>query len=401
MVIRKSHLYAYLIILFPIFNLLGGFFGYYDELIGLIAIIYIWFCVIKGKLDKTSALITVLLAVITAIGIFSNIMSHLILNPFPIVIDILWLWKTFACFIFFSRICSDRYICTQIINVLKTFSKLVIILLFISSIIGQVIDIGVTGESAVFGFKVYGFFWKNGIQTGWLAFCSLILLSLSKCDNKSFYKYFILTCIPLILTGSSLVYCWIIVSFMLFIGMKEQKSFKIRYIILIGAVVALFIWSDLQVYFLSGNSSVRKTLIEYGIKVANMYFPFGSGFATYGSDMAQRYYSSLYQSFGWTNSWALGVNSSFLNDNFFASILGQFGWISFVLYLCALYSVFRTLNTNKISKRTRVTVLSTVIVIFAVMIGSASAKSMMGVCTFSVLGIAYGVIQCNDGCIEE
>lgn len=394
MVIKKSHLYALLIILFPVLNF-SGVFGNYDELVGLIAVCYIWIRLLRGTLDKKSAQIVMLLSAITLIGIVSNIMSGLISYPLPIVVDALWLWKTFACFIFFSGIYQRENVAESCIEVLSKFAKITLILMVVTSIIGQVIDIGVTGSIFAFGLKKYGFFWHNGIQTGWLAFCSLMVLALSKCSDKEFKKYFVLTYIPLLLTGSSLVYCWVIVSVILFVGMRQDDVFKIRYIVLILLITVVFTWSDLQDYFFSSGSSIRKTLIEYGIKVANMYFPFGSGFATYGSDMARRYYSKLYQSFGWTNSWGLGRNSDFLNDNFFAGIIGQFGWIGFIVYLGTLYIMFKALNTNLIEKRVRITTLSTVIVIFAVMIGSASAKSMMGVCTFSVLGIAYGRIKAN------
>ena len=392
--IKKSHLYALLIILFPVLNF-AGVFGNYDELVGLIAVCYIWIRLLRGTLDKKSAQIVMLLSAITLIGIVSNIMSGLISYPLPIVVDALWLWKTFACFIFFSGIYQRENIEESCIGVLSKFAKITLILVIATSIIGQMIDIGVTGSTFAFGLKKYGFFWRNGIQTGWLVFCILIILALSECSDKEFRRYFILSYIPLLLTGSSLVYCWVIVSAILFIGMRQDDVFKIRYVILILLITVVFTWGDLQDYFFSSGSSIRKTLIEYGIKIANMYFPLGSGFATYGSEMARRYYSKLYQSFGWTYSWGLGKDSEFLNDNFFAGIIGQFGWIGFALYLGTLYLMFKTLNTNIIEKRIRITALSTIIVIFAVMIGSSSAKSMMGVCTFSVLGIVYGRIKAN------
>lgn len=395
MVIKKSHLYALLIIMFPILNFVGGTFGNYDELVGLLAVCYICTRMIKGTLDKKSVQIMMLLSAITLIGFISNIVSELISNPFPIIVDALWLWKTFACFMFFSGIYQRENIAKSCIGLLSKFAKITLLLIVVTSIVGQVIDIGVTGSTFAFGLKKYGFFWRNGIQTGWLVFCILIILALSKCSDKEFKRYFILSYIPLLLTGSSLVYCWVIVSAILFIGMRQDDVFKIRYVVLILLITVVFTWGDLQDYFFSSGTSIRKTLIEYGIRVANMYFPFGSGFATYGSEMARRYYSKLYQSFGWTYSWGLGTNSDFLNDNFFAGIIGQFGWIGFIVYLEILYIMFKALNTNLIEKRVRITTLSTVIIIFAVMIGSASAKSMMGVCTFSVLGIAYGCVKAN------
>ena len=169
MVIKKSHLYALLIILFPVLNF-AGVFGNYDELVGLIAVCYIWIRLLRGTLDKKSAQIVMLLSAITLIGIVSNIMSGLISYPLPIVVDALWLWKTFACFIFFSGIYQRENIEESCIGVLSKFAKITLILVIATSIIGQMIDIGVTGSTFAFGLKKYGFFWRNGIQTGWLVF---------------------------------------------------------------------------------------------------------------------------------------------------------------------------------------------------------------------------------------
>ena len=127
--------------------------------------------------------------------------------------------------------------------------------------------------------------------------------------------------------------------------------------------------------------------IQYGIKTANTYFPVGSGFATYGTDMAARYYSPLYQLYGWSNLWTLGTSGKFLNDVFFAGILGQFGWFGFGLYLLCLLQLFKSINTKQLSKEERVLSLATVITISVVMIASGAAKTIMGVFVFAVLGI--------------
>ena len=124
-----------------------------------------------------------------------------------------------------------------------------------------------------------------------------------------------------------------------------------------------------------------------------MYCPLGSGFATSGSDMAQRYYSQLYDLFGWRNSWGFGPDSTFLNDNFFASIIGQFGWIGFAVYLYAMFRLFMMVNSKLVKKRIKITGIATVLTMLAVMIGSASVKSMMGICTFVVLGLVAAEVQ--------
>lgn len=385
-------IYALLIILFPIFNLVGGAFSYYDEVIGTISFVYIWALTLAGKMEYRCQNILILMTVITGIGLLSNLVSGLISKPFPVIIDALWLWKTFATFIAFANLLKKDHIRKRVIKTLTFPAKFTIIMLFVLCVVGQFVNINVTGSDTVLGLKTFGFFWNNGISTGWLGFCALMIIALANTKKEHFFGYCVLLFVPLILTKSSMVYCFVLSVIVLSFIYRKSSKFKAWYLIPISAIVIAFTWSDIQYYFLT-ESSVRKELILKGVEVANMYFPFGSGFATYGSDMAQRYYSKLYDMFGWRDSWAFGVDSKFLNDNFFASIIGQFGWVGFALYLYTLYKLFKMVNSKLVDKRIKITAVSTVLTIFVVMIGSASAKSMMGICTFAVLGIVYAEIM--------
>lgn len=388
--VKKSDIFALLILLFPICHLIGGNLEYFDEIIGVVSFVYVMMALVSNQLKSYNLYMALLLLAVSFIGLISNFFSKLITDLFPIFVDLLWLWKTFATYIFFSQMCEDEGRKERIISILQYPAKLVIVLLLITSVIGQFINIGVTGSERINGIMPYGFFWNNGIQTGWLAFCCVLILSIAKISNKEFYAYLTMTIIPLLLTTSSLVYCWIATIVLLLLLMRKNDKFKFRYIVIIVLGVMAFVSTDLQFYFSGDQDSVRKTLFEYAIKVANMYFPFGSGFATYGSEMAIRYYSKLYISFGWRNSWALNPNSGYLNDNFFASIIGQFGWFGFALYLLTFFQIFLSINNSNINKRAKIVTIATVLTIFAVMIGSASAKSLMGICTFAVLGIVCG-----------
>lgn len=385
-------IYALLIILFPIFNLVGGAFSYYDEIIGTISFVYIWALALSGKMEYRCQNILILMTVITGIGLLSNLVSGLISKPFPVIIDALWLWKTFATFIAFANLLKKDHIRKRVIKTLTFPAKFTIIMLFVLCIVGQFVNINVTGSGTVLGLKTFGFFWNNGISTGWLGFCALMIIALSNTKKEHFFGYCVLLFVPLILTKSSMVYCFVLSVIVLSFIYRKSSKFKAWYLIPISAIVIAFTREDIQEYFFT-DSSVRKELIVKGAEVANMYFPFGSGFATYGSDMAQRYYSKLYDMFGWRDSWAFGVDSEFLNDNFFASIIGQFGWVGFALYLYALYKLFKMVNSKLVDKRIKITAVSTVLTIFVVMIGSASAKSMMGICTFAVLGMVYAEIM--------
>jgi len=380
-------------------NLMSGssIASYYDELIGGVALIFVMYLLVQSKLSKSDTFICLILGMITIIGLVSNIFSQLIDNAFVIAIDVLWLWKTFTCFIAFKYI-SMKLNREFVIRALLPVAKLTVVFVFLVFIIGEVIDIGVTGSMVFGNIRSFNFFWNNGIQTGWLLFCSVMILSAGELKKSSFRNYLIMSIIPMIMTFSSLVWCWVFIEIALLLMLRKNKLLSKKSIVVLACGVGASAMADIRTYFLS--ESIRMTMIRYGIRTANTYFPLGSGFATYGSDMASRFYSKLYIQYGWEYAWGLGrYSGQYLNDNFFAGIVGQFGWIGFVLYLLCLVILFNQVNTLNLSKIERISAIATVLTICVVMIGSASAKSMMGVCTFAVLGIicAKSNIKENPG----
>lgn len=388
--IRKSSLFALFVILFPILNFFTkvSVLGYYDEVLGIVAIVYIFYAWINKKTEKIDVNIIILLAVITVIGLLSNIVSRINENVFTILVDVLWLWKPFACYLFFKNailIIDNR---EKIISILAPIAKIVIIFTCAVAVVGQVADIGVNSKDLIYGIKKFDFFWHNGIQTGWLLFSALMILSASKLKKWMFEKYLTIAMVPLILTFSSLVYCWIFIEVFLLIILRKDEKIRARYFIVLAVGVCCFALSDIKEYFLVDSDSIRMTLIRYGIITANTFFPLGSGFATYGTEMASRHYSKLYVDYGWSNKWGLGrEHGQYLNDTFFAGIGGQFGWFGFVAYLGCLYFLFKNTTKKVLNKYERVSTGATVITIAVTMIGSATAKSIMGTCAFSVLGI--------------
>lgn len=385
MIIYKCDIFAYAILLFPIFNLIGGWTSYYDEVIGLISLFYVIGLFIRKELEKEERKIFLILCSVTCVGLVSNFLSKLTNNYMAIAVDALWLWKMYACFIAFRHVAAKRNYWKRINYVLVKYAKLIITICFILSLIGQMVDIGVTGRIGFGRIKSFLFFWNNAIQTGWLLFGAVVILAFSDMSEKKFKRYLILATIPMILTCSSLVLCWVFIVFYLLWMLNEDRLFKKRYLIFLALGVVVFASADISTYILS--ESVRMTMLKYGAITANAYFPFGSGFATYGSEMAARYYSPLYVKYGWQHLWALGRGGKYLNDNFYASIIGQFGWIGFALYLLILLCLLKLFNSREFNKRERVTTIATVITIAVVMIGSASAKSMMGVFMFAILGL--------------
>ena len=385
MILTRGKIIALLVIMFPIARTAGGLLDYYDEFIGLLSICTIIALLIKKKLDKQNRQILLCLTVITLIVILSNLYTHYTVSFFAVIVDILWLWKPFATFIAFQYFFKSEYQQRETVHNLLPFAKFVVIFVFSLSIIGQFVNIGVTGTHSILGFKSFYFFWHNGIQTGWLIFGALMIIGASGIKKRKFVNYLIIGSVPLVLTTSANVMAWVFFAFALFIMLNEKRLFKWYYFLILGIGVVAFTFADVSKYLLS--DSVRMKFIKTAISLAKNYFPFGTGFALFGSDMAARYYSPVYRALGWTSSWTLGINGTLLNDNYFAMILGQFGIISFIIFGIMLYLIFKSSNTNSLNRFERITVLASIITIIISMIGSASSKTCMGVYVYAVMGI--------------
>ena len=85
----------------------------------------------------------------------------------------------------------------------------------------------------------------------------------------------------------------------------------------------------------------RGQFAHNSIKIAKEYFPFGSGMGTFGSRIAQRFYSPLYYKYGMTTT--LGMDPiwpAFACDTFWPMILGETGVIGLIGYVCMIAVLF-------------------------------------------------------------
>lgn len=393
--VKKSTLVAWSVILLPIAYLLTlrteGFvsdiFVYYDELLSVFSVGYVAFLMYSKKLNNTDKALFYLLLTITGIGVISNIVSRVIGNVFAIAVDILALWKPFAIYLMCKHFAVNNR--DNMIKAFVKISKLVIIVLAALSVIGQFVNIVVVEfEQTFFGiFKVFNLYGAAVYQVGWWLFGSLLMLAAANIPLKKFLIYLCIAFVPMFLTGATTVWGWMVIEAMLLLFIKRDKILKVRYLVPIAIVILAVAFVDISTYLLD-DSAARFILFSGGFTVAKRYFPFGSGFATFGSDMAYRYYSKLYIEFGWKDLWGFKpTDGKFINDNLLASIIGQFGWGGTILYFICMFLVFKGVNSSKLNRLERITALSTILTLGISLVGSAAIKTSMGMFAFGVLGI--------------
>lgn len=144
--------------------------------------------------------------------------------------------------------------------------------------------------------------------------------------------------------------CFIYLGFFL----KGKFTLSIKYIIVILIIIIFSIyvnWTKFSLYFLSGEEDgiARTTFYYTAVKILADYFPLGSGFGTFGSEAAARYYSPLYYEYGVDSVYGMspldyGESSNFLVDTFYP-ILAEFGIIGIFLYVVFWIKRWKEANT--------------------------------------------------------
>lgn len=106
----------------------------------------------------------------------------------------------------------------------------------------------------------------------------------------------------------------------------------------------------------SQESSARSLIMTTAVKIAKDHFPFGAGFASYGSNTSFTSYSPIYVLYGLSRTYGFLFDShQYGADSYISMILAQFGIFGCLLYI-AMFAliIFNMLNDtidNKASKR--------------------------------------------------
>lgn len=112
----------------------------------------------------------------------------------------------------------------------------------------------------------------------------------------------------------------------------KKRISVIPLVVLIG-IVTVIVWPSIEYYYLQESAS-RAVLLRTSLDIAKNGFPIGSGFNTFGTMLSGRYYSGIYYQYGLSNRWGFSPNAySFLTDGGYATIIAEFGWIGFVVFL--------------------------------------------------------------------
>jgi len=123
--------------------------------------------------------------------------------------------------------------------------------------------------------------------------------------------------------------------------LKSKTKFNVKWIIISAILLFLAIYVNREKflsYFVYGieDGQARSFQYYYALEILKDYFPFGSGFGTYATEGAAKYYSPLYSILGIDNVWGMrevdyNTDADFLKDTFYPA-LAQFGIVGVCLF---------------------------------------------------------------------
>lgn len=174
---------------------------------------------------------------------------------------------------------------------------------------------------------------------------ALLYLYCSEYTLKDKIIFLLLLAVGLLSGRSKMYGFFVIAAFLVFyINRNFKLKFSSKNITIFSiAIVAMTIvaWDKINFYFIEGGFGneretqdlyARAALYYFSLDLFKEYFPFGSGFATYGTFASGEYYSHIYNDLGMDIMQGLTENDPrFIADTYFPS-LAQFGVVGAILF---------------------------------------------------------------------
>lgn len=363
--------------------------SYVDEALCILCVFYTIIFSLRRGIKGTDLALIIFLIICSVIGLLGNMKQKLMTDFMPIAVDLICLVKVFIVFLVYKQIAQydkKHYMAIY----LAPAAKLMLLTGTLFGLISQFVNIGMTTKTRRYGILPYHFIFENEGRYAFIIACCMLILLICKLPRQKEVIYEVLMAINIILTTKGVGY--IVLACYIILVIIWRRSMKIDIKTLIALIVAGIGGGYFQINkYLKDSEAPRVILIKYGFETAKRYFPLGSGFATYGSDMAARNYSKLYYYYRFNKLYGLSPKQNFfLNDCYMGMIAGQFGYIGLVVFGIMVALLFVPIAKMKTTKKIKALTLALFIGLFASSIATAIIKSSIGVFVLGILGMSCG-----------
>ncbi len=374
-------LYLYGLIFQNLLQTLIPVFQYLDEFLALLFFPVFLINLFKNKNKKAQFMniyekkLLIALFIILMIGLLSNINNGF--QSLKVILSDCIIFYKFYLVYFLTKILWKNEFWLSYENKIRKHLILIVSILFLLTLGNYIFDL-YPGEVR-FGVKSNQLFYTH--STYLAAVCLFILCLFTKIDKKVVNKYSIISILILVSTlrfkaiGTIIA----ILIIMVFVN-KSNRKLSLSKITVIGAIIFVFAYDQINYYFFQNDGFARKALINASLKIAKDYLPLGGGFATYGSFYSAIEYSPLYSIYGISNVYGLSQsNPAFVADTFWAMIIGQFGYIGLCIYVICIYYIYKIIdNINFNSRDNKYLYISKLSALIYIIICSTSESAFAG-----------------------
>lgn len=325
--------------------------SYFPEIVTLLMAGYILMGFLRtGKMSKFIGKIILLFLGIVLIGIIGNTRSGITRSTTILLIDVFYITKDFICFcgawILFQKIDNKK----EIVCALGGIAKLITVIAFVCMIANMIVGIGM-GDDIRYGIPSFKFVFDSSawLSQHWVIIVVMLTANLQYDCRKNNNIYIFCALLVWAMTLRSRAFVMIAVYCAMWFWLVRGKDkndyekhlFRLRNIVPATILIVLIAYDQIENYFLGEKVSARSLLLTTGIRIMKDYFPFGTGLATFGTEMARRFYSPIYYEYGLNTFWALKEGGKELTDCYWPAIGGEFGIIGTILMVLVIYMIFR------------------------------------------------------------
>ena len=403
--IAYEMLFLILIYIVPIETNIS-FMRYWDEIITIIVALFSLILFIRrGRIPKQSLKQILILLIVIAIGIMSNVIHKgLQMNQMTIIKDLFAFSKFFLLSVVIIGFTSTEYIEKNYRNMIRSIanvSRVLVVITAVCAVISYMTGGPFVFYSASRFIRVFRFVFPHPtyfVSAYILVLTSLVLDSLDR--NR---VYILLNCMLIILAQRDKGYIPAIIAFIaIIIGEKKcnaliekviktgdqfirkKRRIMFRYIIPIGiAIVALAYYvgrNKIFLYLQWGLNAARPALYIVGARIAMDFFPWGAGFGTFASTLSISNYSSLYDLYGISN--VDGISRTFgdyAGDVYWPYVYGQLGFIGLFFTIILLVNIIRIQLIFAVNNKVRFAVVLIWIYILVASMAEAFFSNSTGV----------------------
>lgn len=323
-------------------------FEYLDELLEVLAILYILFKLIKKQvhLYKFEKIAIIGMSGFLLCGLISSIINKY-QAIFPTLVDILTCIKFLVYYLATRIFLNDSN--DFIYQNLNSVSRYISVICFILTIINVTTSLFYKKFDYRYFTESIQLFMPHPTYLAALCITIILILLMNTKKTKGNGKYFVLLSLVMIFTFRTKALIALVVVYFVYILVIKLKIKSVSILGIIIIFLALGMSSEQVDKYYGNSQTVRSRMTADGIELANEYFPLGTGFATYATSAAYSFKSPLYYKLGYfTNYW----KEFAMGDTFWPGVFAQTGWIGTIFFIlsisCFIISSVKNIRNNSL-----------------------------------------------------